>query len=442
MSESAGRTLDLSEKRIYNFFMKIDIPDAKIGVAVSGGVDSMVLLRLFMEGGGDFCVLNVEHGIRGESSVRDSEFVAKFCKQHGIECYSERVNALEYAEKQKMSVELAARELRYGVFEKALNSGLVEKVALAHHADDNAETVLMRIFRGTGVRGLKGISERGAFIRPLLGYTREEIAAYAEKNGVPYVEDETNADVAYTRNFIRNELMPLIKERYPQITDSLLRLSKNAEEIDEYLEKNVIKPQKTEGGKVLRGLYAADDVIKKYSINAVLRSMGAVRDVERVHLTALLALQHSRNNASAVLPFGITAVKYDDDLYFFADDEEEFLPRPFVATEKYRFGGAEYAFLPGDRMIPHRTFDGDKAQGCVVRTRRDGDRFHRVNGKSKLLSDYCNERKLLNRQKDRLLVLAKGETVFAILGVEVAEEAKIDKNTKNIVLITKENDDL
>lgn len=420
--------------------MEIDVRHVKTGVAVSGGVDSMVLLRLFMNSGADFCVINVEHGIRGESSVKDSEFVANFCKNHGIECFVESVNALEYAEKNKISVELAARELRYAVFEKYLADGTVKAIALAHHADDNAETVLMRLFRGTGVKGLKGIVERDNYIRPLLKYTREDILSYARENGVEFVEDETNADSAYTRNFIRNELLPIVKEKYPSVVESIYRLSKNAEEIDAFLEKSSIKPEKTADGYVLRNLFDADVAIQKYSICVVLRTLGAVKDVEDVHLTALLNLKDKANNVTLDMPFGITALKYDKSLCFFKETKEEFAERPFSPIDKYVFGGFSYRFTEADSMSPRLTFDGDKAVGCVVRTRKDGDKFCRVNGKNKLLSDFLNEKKLLKSQKDKLLLLAKGDVVYAVLGLEIAEEVKIDENTKKIIYIVKENE--
>ncbi|MGN1042654.1 MAG: tRNA lysidine(34) synthetase TilS [Christensenellales bacterium] len=416
--------------------------NVKIGVAVSGGVDSMVLLRLYMESGADFCVINIEHGIRGESSAKDSEFVRNFCEANGVECHIIRVDAPAYAKKYKISIELAARELRYAVFEDFLAKNAVQRIALAHHADDNAETVLMRIFRGTGIRGLKGISDRGAYIRPLKECTRSRIAEYAEKNGVKYVEDETNSDSAYTRNFIRNELMPLVKNRYPHVEEAILRLSRNAEEVDEFLEKSTIKPEKTTDGYVLRDLYKAEKIIQKYSVNAVLRIMGAVKDVERTHLNELTLFAEKENNARIDLPFGIVAVKYGDDLYFYEKTDEKFEEEKFDAEKTYYYRGYAYRFVEAEGMIKGSTIDADKVKGAVIRTRRDGDKFCRVNGKNKLLSDFLNEKKLLSTEKDGLLLLASGSTVYAVLGVETAEEAKIDENTEKILHIVKEKKDL
>lgn len=419
--------------------MEIQFENVRTGIAVSGGMDSMVLLYLYMRSSVDFCVINIEHGIRGETSLRDSEFVENFCKTHGIECHVEHIDALKYAEEQKISVELAARELRYAVFERFLKENKVKKIALAHHADDNAETVLMRIFRGTGIRGLRGITDREDYIRPLLRFTRAEIADYAEKNHVEYVFDETNADSVYTRNFIRNELLPLVKQRYPDVADSIWRLSQTAIEIDEFLEKSAIKAQKTPYGYVLRDLFNSEKIIQKYSVNKVMRELGAIKDVEFVNLNDILSLGEKDNNASVDLPFNITAVKFGFDLYLFKKIEEDFEERVFSAEETYSYGGFSYSFRPVEKIYMGLTFDGDKVEGCVVRKRADGDKFHRVNGKNKLLSDFLNEKKLLKQEKDSLLVLAKGHTVFAILGLEVAEEGKIDENTKVILYTVKED---
>lgn len=411
------------------------LPYQKIGVAVSGGMDSMALLSLFIKAGLSPFVLNVEHGIRGKNSLRDTEFVKNFAKSHDLTVISTSVDALSYAERNNVSVELAARILRYEFFDALLAEKKVDVIALAHHADDNAETILMRIFRGTGVKGLVGITERDGYIRPLLGFSRFEIAEYAASNNIEFVEDETNRDSRYTRNFIRNELLPLIKERYPDVLNSFIRLSDNAAEVDEYLESVRIKPVYTEDGSVLKGLYAAPSIVQKYSINAALKELGAVKDVEKVHFDALLSLQNSDNNASLDLPFGITAVKYGDDLILNNNGKKEFVPTDFDADKEYVFGGYAYRFVPGDKIVKGATVDPDKVKGCIVRTRRDGDKFCRVNGKNKLLSDFLNEKKLTKYQKDSLLVLAKDSTVYAILGLETAEQARAEDK---YLIITKE----
>ena len=406
---------------------------SKVGVAVSGGMDSMVLVDLLMQNGLRPIVLNVEHGIRGESSLKDSAFVVNYALSKSLPIKTTSVDALSYAESEGISVELAARILRYGFFDSLLSSGEVDVIALAHHADDNAETILMRLFRGTGLRGLKGITERDGYIRPLLPYSREEIAAYAAERNIKYVEDETNSDSAYTRNFIRNELMPLIKSRYPNVIESFTRLSESADEADKFISSFCVPATPDENGYRLKEVTTKPIIVQKYSINAVLNSLGAVKDVEKVHLNAILDLKQAQNNSTLDMPFGITVLKYDDDLVFRKAEKDDFKTQPFDEKSVYVYGGYSYRFVKGDGIKKGATLDPNKVKGCVVRTREDGDKFCRVNGKNKLLSDFLNEKKLTKYEKDSLLVLAKKNVIYAILGLETAEQAKAENEYLHIL---------
>jgi tRNA(Ile)-lysidine synthetase-like protein len=270
-----------------------------VAVAVSGGVDSMCLLFALkkLEALLNFKVaaVNVEHGIRGRNSVADSEFVRAFCQKNGVKFFGFSVDVPKVAAAEGIGVEECARNMRYGIFKALRDGGECQKIALAHHADDQAETIFMRILRGTGVSGLCGMKSRSdgifdgrsdgfycekgqdggifereidgrglcadgrnegfycgrgqnagiesereeIFIRPFLIFSRAEIEAFAEKEGIPHVEDESNKDGAYTRNFIRNEVFPLIKGRFPSFADALNRLGGSASEITEYLGKKV-----------------------------------------------------------------------------------------------------------------------------------------------------------------------------------------------------------
>ena len=192
--------------------MKIVVPNKRIGVGVSGGMDSMVLLNLLMEQKKDITVINIDHCIRGADSKSDSDFVEEFCNNNNILCLRFEVDVLSQCRLTRESVELCARNLRYEIFNRLLDEKKVDIIALAHHADDNIETVLMRIFRGTGIKGLKGILDSERFIHPLINYTKQDIENYATKNNIQYVTDSTNFESEYTRNYIRNEIIPTIKE--------------------------------------------------------------------------------------------------------------------------------------------------------------------------------------------------------------------------------------
>ena len=204
----------------------------RIAVALSGGEDSAALFHALValedELGIEVLALNVEHGIRGEASLADSAFVEKMCDNMRKRALFYSVDAPAYAREHGMSVETAARELRYQCYFKAIEDGLCDKVATAHHAGDNVESVLLNIFRGCGIGGLKGIPESsygGKIIRPMLSVTKDEIREYTAKYGLSYVTDESNYDDGYSRNFLRNRVIPLIKERFPDFEVSVGRLS-------------------------------------------------------------------------------------------------------------------------------------------------------------------------------------------------------------------------
>ena len=182
----------------------------KIGVALSGGRDSVALLHMLREAGYTLIAINVEHGIRGDESLRDSKFVAELCASLDVPLLAYGVDAPTFARESGYTLEQGARILRYRVFDRVLQEGKCDYIALAHHLDDQVETILMRILRGTGIKGLVGMrAVSGRYVRPLLGVSREEIDSYCKQNGLAYVEDSTNGDSAYTRNFLRGELAVL-----------------------------------------------------------------------------------------------------------------------------------------------------------------------------------------------------------------------------------------
>jgi tRNA(Ile)-lysidine synthase len=195
-------------------------PGSRVLCAVSGGSDSICLLHLLwterQDRGLEIFAAHYEHGLRGEDSLRDAAFVEAFCRERGIPCTVEHGDATAYAAEKRLGVEEAARELRYAFLERAADALGCDRIATAHNADDNAETLLMNLVRGSGLRGLGGIPpQRGRIVRPLLEVPREEIAAYLAENGLPHIEDLSNGDERFRRNFVRLRLMPLLREMNP-----------------------------------------------------------------------------------------------------------------------------------------------------------------------------------------------------------------------------------
>ncbi|HSU27908.1 MAG TPA: tRNA lysidine(34) synthetase TilS, partial [Chitinophagaceae bacterium] len=195
----------------------------KLLLAVSGGVDSVVLCELCRQAGYGFTIAHCNFQLRGEESERDERFVKELGKKYGVEVLVKKFDTEKYAAENKVSIQEAARDLRYAWFKECIESGkIAEKVLSGHHADDNIETLLMNFFRGTGIKGLTGIPLKTGYVRrPLLGMSREELVAFAREQGLTWVEDSSNLSSDYTRNYFRNELIPGLSKVFPEVKKNL-----------------------------------------------------------------------------------------------------------------------------------------------------------------------------------------------------------------------------
>lgn len=199
--------------------------EGRVLCAVSGGADSMALLHMLLARlPGRVCAAHFEHGLRGAASAADAAFVESWCRARGVPCLVERGDTPAYARSHGLGTEEAARELRYAFFERAADALSCAVIATAHNADDNAETLLFHLLRGSGNTGLRGIPRRrGRIIRPLLDTTRAEIDAYLRENGVEHVEDLTNADERYSRNRLRRRVLPELRALNPRASEAMGR---------------------------------------------------------------------------------------------------------------------------------------------------------------------------------------------------------------------------
>ena len=197
---------------------KLCTREDSILLAVSGGVDSMVMLHLFHQAGYRISVAHCNFQLRGQESDQDEELVKQVSSELKVACYSKRFDSDLYAQKIKQSIQVAARELRYDWFRKLMKNHEIKLLATAHHLNDNLETTLLNFVRGTGLRGLAGIPEKSnEIIRPLLRFTRNEIESFASEQNLKWRTDETNNSDDYDRNYIRHHLIPLLKELNPAI---------------------------------------------------------------------------------------------------------------------------------------------------------------------------------------------------------------------------------
>ena len=222
-----------------NLFQKNDL----LLLAVSGGVDSVVLCELCFQGGFQFEIAHCNFQLRGEESERDEKFVSQLGEKYWTKAFIKKFETKKYAEENKISIQVAARELRYQWFDELLQAerdpsstviNLVPQfLVTAHHANDNIETLLMNFFKGTGINGLQGIlPKQSKVVRPLLFAKKEEIIAFAGENNLEFVEDSSNASDKYTRNYFRNQLIPSIQKVFPSVEDNLLNNIERFNEID------------------------------------------------------------------------------------------------------------------------------------------------------------------------------------------------------------------
>lgn len=204
---------------------RLRLPNAQLLLAVSGGMDSVVLAHLCKEAGFSFSIAHCNFRLRGEESERDEAFVRQLASDLSVSFFIERFDTAAVAAQEKKSIQEAARQLRYDWFAQLKKQHAFDYVLLAHHADDNLETVVMNFFRGTGLQGLTGMPEMREtyLVRPLLGIRKKEIEAWAQQKGLSWVEDSSNDSDKYTRNVFRKQLLPLIQNLYPQADENLLR---------------------------------------------------------------------------------------------------------------------------------------------------------------------------------------------------------------------------
>lgn len=416
-----------------------------IGVALSGGRDSVALAYALKNANVPLVAINVEHGIRGQSSVDDSRFVADFCKKYDIPLFCFKVDAPTFCKGNGYTLEQGARILRYEIFDSVLDEKKCDYIALAHHADDQVETVIMRIIRGTGVRGLCGMSAvSGKYIRPLLCCERDDINDFVAEHNLPYVDDETNFDTDYTRNFLREELEK-IKQRFPSLCISVSRLCENATEVCDFIAKNT--PElRLENDEVKVDVKCFEDaLIAKELVVKAARMLGVCQDIEQRHFPLVFDLKDAQNGKRIELAHKLVAHKDGGYIVFSKKSEigtldcvESFAEGEFASLgvsvakvdcmckEKLHSGSCRDC----DRIL---FVDGYKLpQNAVLRRIKPGDYIQKFGGGTKSVGDFLTDKKVPLRKREKLVVVANGSEVFAIFGVEISKTVAVENIDKNI----------
>ena len=417
-----------------------------VAVALSGGKDSMALMHFLANSCNKFNIkvvaLNVEHGIRGETSLRDSAFVKNYCKSHRphIPLLEYKVNALQKAKADKIPVEQAARILRYECFYDAVKNGKCDAVVTAHHSSDNLESVLFNLFRGTGIKGLTGIQNYNDVIyRPFLNVSKAEIDEYVTAHNIPYVDDETNFCDNYTRNFLRHNVIPKIKEAFPEAEKSVLRLSETLKAEDEFLETLAASALVKSKDGYFIPLSTPRPVMARAVIIA-LKNLGLTRDYEKIHVDDVCALTEKENGKTVTLPLNIKAAKEYDKITLFKELPSENIGdvAPFTVG-LHALNGRTISATMCEKIAVEDLKKGFYADidkipdGAVIRFRKKGDCFTKFGGGTKSLSDYFTDKKIPLKDRDGILLVADKNDVLIINGIAVSDKVKVDKDTKNIV---------
>lgn len=423
----------------------------RICVALSGGKDSMCLLHYLTvhakEFGISLSALNCDHSIRGEESERDSAFVKAYCGVNGIVCHFFKW------EGKKFSDEGLARSWRLCCYNKIISEGKADLIATAHHMNDNAETVLFNLARGSSLSGVTGIADSRSLslIRPLIGVSREEIDEYIKENDIPYVEDSTNFSDDYTRNKIRHSVIPALEEAVPGAIKNIFRFSRLAAEDEEYFSRQVDKilVKRADGGYLIKS--CTEPVIFKRALRRILTEYGK-KDFTSAQMRTVYEMQWL-NNGKRFMFLGLVATREDGGVALCSQLEEKVADEgmPFYdnlnSDQKMNYRSvlacADYAENLDD-VLAHLSdevknsvkvlkFDLDKIpQSAVIRFKKSGDKFTKFGGGTKSLGDYLTNKKVPQSQRESLPLVCDGGEVLIVGGVEISDKVKLTNQTKRV----------
>ena len=410
--------------------MVLDCPSGKYILALSGGIDSMVLADMLLQAKAEFVLAHCNFHLRGEESDGDEKFVRDYAERKGLSLYVKQFDTMAYAKEHGVSIEMAARDLRYAWFEELRQQLGYDKIAVAHHADDQLETFFINLLRGAGIRGLKGMQPlNGNIIRPLLDKSREEIHQYAIENGIKWREDHTNAETQFLRNKIRHELLPVIdgisKEGRASILKSISHLASENELYRELVDEKLFQIVKKDG-----------EVQKTSHLSP---------------LTSQLLFEWLRDYGfnSDQVHFIHEAMNGQPGTSFFSSTHKVTIERdgveltPICQHDKTQVELVYEQHPNDDHFVIDKSpevaqLDYDKLTFPLkLRMWQAGDRFYPLGMKgSRLLSDFMKDLKLTTRQKEECQVLttAKDEIVW-VVGRRVDERFKVTDKTKTILKI-------
>ena len=432
--------------KVYKYIQKqLNINDfAKIIVGVSGGPDSVALLHLLNKLGYECIAAHCNFHLRMEESDRDEQFVRNLCNTMKIQLECVDFDTIKYAEEHKISIEMAARELRYEWFEKLRFQNSAEAIATGHHADDNAETMLLNFIRGTGIRGLSGIPPRnGNVIRPLLICTRDEIINYLNDNNLSYITDSTNLQNDFLRNKIRNQVLPLLEDINPSVRHTISKSIERFRELQSFYEQCIKE-------KIDEIVHKSDDQllinIEKLGLNTspalilyeILYPLGFHPDI-------IEKVSENIYSESGKLFYSqkYRLLKDRNYLIITANDTEtnetytiSHLEDIITSTFKVKIDRFERDNIQSLNVDKNTLYiDADKVSfPLTIRHWKNGDTFYPfgMKGKKKL-SDFFTDQKLSIVEKEKIRILLSGDEIMWIIGYRADNRFKVTEKTKEVI---------